>query len=491
MSEVGIDTLKRWRIRPSVMVRELFGVIPDAWQVDVLDAFPSKEKIAMVACKGPGKTTVLSWLCWNFLLCYPAPLKVLATSITSDNLSDGLWAEMAKWQAKSEILQREFEWLATEIRSRETRTKFMSARAWPRSGNAQQQADTLAGFHEDRVMAVLDESGGIPVPVLATAEAVLANTGPGKIGHIVQAGNPTQMDGCLYESAVKHRSHWHVIEITADPDSPLRTPRVSVEWAREQIQKYGADNPWVMVNVFGKFPPSGLQTLLSPDEVQTAMKRHHSEDQVAYAARILGVDVARFGDDATVVFPRQGMIAFPPHQMRNATTTNIAGYTGNKYKQWDADAIMVDGTGGYGAGVIDQLNDLKYPVTEVQFAGKPIDPKFGNKRAEMWWLMCEWVRERGALPNVPELLAELTVPMYFFRGDKIFIEDKDQVKARLGRSPDFADALGLTFAMPVERRDPHAALRQQRSASYDPLELAGGFHGSAPADYDPLTQMLR
>ena len=486
MSEASVDTLKRWRMRPSSMVRELFGVEPDAWQALVLDAFPHQPKIAMQACKGPGKTTVLAWLCWNFLAAYPAPLKILATSITSDNLKDGLWAEMAKWQAKSELLTREFEWLATEIRSRETRTKFMSARAWPRTGNAQEQANTLAGFHEDRVMAVLDESGGIPLPVLATAEAVLANTGPGKIGHIVQAGNPTQMDGCLYESAVKHRAHWHVIEITADPDSPLRTPRVSVEWAREQIAKYGRDNPWVLVNVFGKFPPSSMQTLLSPEDVREAMGRHYTQLQIDHGARILGVDVARFGDDSSVIFPRQSLTAFKPRQLRNANTEQIAGATAFEWREWGAHAAFVDGTGGYGAGVVDQLRSLNYDVHEVQFAGKPLDAKFLNKRAEMWWLMAEWVKGGGALPNIPELVAELSIPTYHFKGDKIAIEDKDQVKERLGNSPDYADALALTFAMPMVKPAGIQRSSARSAMTYDPLQQFSGFHGSQAGEYDPL-----
>jgi putative ABC transport system substrate-binding protein len=57
-----------------------------------------------------------------------------------------------------------------------------------------------------------------------------------------------------------------LVEITADPDDPRRSARVSAEWAREQIEKYGRDNPWVLVNVFGSFPPHSLDTLIGPDE---------------------------------------------------------------------------------------------------------------------------------------------------------------------------------------------------------------------------------
>src|SRR6185437_1691705 len=101
--------LGRWARHPVQFVREVFGVVPDPWQVEVLEAFPHHRRLAMKACKGPGKTTVEAWLAWNFLATR-TDSKVAATSITSDNLSDNLWAEMAKWQQRSELLQATFEW---------------------------------------------------------------------------------------------------------------------------------------------------------------------------------------------------------------------------------------------------------------------------------------------------------------------------------------------------------------------------------------------
>jgi phage terminase large subunit len=95
LAEASIDTLVRWADRPADFVRELFEVEPDAWQLDVLDAFPHRQRLAMKACKGPGKTAVLAWLIWNFLVTWPHP-KVAATAITKDNLDDNLWTELAK-----------------------------------------------------------------------------------------------------------------------------------------------------------------------------------------------------------------------------------------------------------------------------------------------------------------------------------------------------------------------------------------------------------
>jgi phage terminase large subunit len=268
----------------------------------------------MKACKGPGKTAVLAWLGWNFLATRPHP-KCAATSISGENLADNFWTEMAKWQAKNAFLKAKFTWTKTRIVANDhPETWFMSARSWPQSADATKQADTLAGLHADYILFIIDESGGIPDAVMVSAEAALSSCVE---GHIVQAGNPTMLSGPLYRACALERRLWYVIEITGDPDDAKRSPRISVEWAKAQIEKYGRDNPWVLVNVFGRFPPSSLNVLIGPDEVRAAMKRYYREFEIGKAPKILGVDVARFGDDASVIMPRQGIQMFKPAKYRN------------------------------------------------------------------------------------------------------------------------------------------------------------------------------
>lgn len=492
--QAAADKLRLWRERPDVFVREVFGVEPDAWQDDVLRAFPTSPRSAMKACKGPGKTALIAWLCWNFLLTRPHP-KMAATSITSDNLNDGLWTEMAKWRARSPLLQEEFTWTKTRIFANcAPETWWMSARTWPKGGDSNSQADTLAGLHADYLMFVIDEAGGVPDAVMAAAEAGLANAGGGggHEAHIVIAGNPTHLEGPLYRACTSERHLWHVTEITSDPDDPKRTPRVSVQWAREQIEKYGRDNPWVLVNVFGRFPPSSLNSLLGPNDVAEAMKRNPEPRDYEFAGRILGVDVAREGDDTSVIFPRQGKRAFQPTILRNVDSLQGAGQVSRKWTEWRADGCLIDNTGGFGGGWIDQLRVMNRMAIPVHFAGKPIDPRYVNKRAEMWFEMAQWVKDGGALPNIPELVAELTTPTYFFKGDKFQIEDKQQIKERLGRSPDLADALALTFAFPIEP-DMHARIGLQapvqNGLDYDPWGREASLSdlvGMAMTDHDPF-----
>lgn len=110
---------------------------------------------------------------------------------------------------------------------------------------------------------------------------------------------------------------------------------------------------------------------------------------------------------------------------------------------------MIDATGGYGAGWVDALRGLGRDPIGVQFAGKPLNNRYANKRAEMWFEMVEWIKRGGSLPDSAELLADLTAPTYTFKGDQLQLEPKDAIKARMGRSPDWGDALALTFAFPV------------------------------------------
>jgi phage terminase large subunit len=443
------ERIRQWRERPAQMVRELFGVEPDAWQEGVLEKFPHNQRQAMKACKGPGKTTVLAWLAWNFLLTRPHP-KIAATSVTEANLSDGLWTEMSKWQGKSPLLKAKFTWTKTRIFANDhPETWWMSARTWPKGGDKDKQADTLAGLHADYLLFILDEAGSIPDAVMAAAEAGLAS---GIECHLVMAGNPTRLDGPLYRACTSERTLWDVTEITSDPDDPKRTPRVSVEWAQAQIAKYGRDNPWVLVNVFGKFPPSSLNALLGPDEVRAAMHRQIGPASYDHAARILGVDVARFGDDQTVIARRQGLLALPMIGLRNQDAMQVAGRTAMEHDEWDADAIFVDSTGGYGSGVVDALRSVGRKPIGVEFSSSPLNAGYLNKRAEILWLTAEWVKNGGKLPDDAELLEELTAVTYWFKGDQIQVEAKDQIKVRLGRSPDKFDALACTFAFPVTPR---------------------------------------
>lgn len=476
-ADLAPEKARRWRDDPRVFVRELFGATPDPWQDDVLAAFPTHNRLAMVACKGPGKTCVLAWLIWNFLATRPDS-QVAVTSVTGDNLRDGLWKELAIWLAAAPFLQTLFEWRPERIVSLERpATWFASARTWPKNADHTRQARTLAGLHAKYMLFVIDESATVPQAVMTTAEAVLAS---GSGTKLLQAGNPEVLEGPLHRATTVDAALWWKTHVTGDPDDPKRAPRVDIAWARDQIRQYGADNPWVQVNVFGRFPPAAMNALLGVDDVHAAMARQLEPAVYTWSQKRIGIDVARHGDDRTVLFPRQGLRAFQPRVMRfgkdDKISNLIAGAVHASKERWGSELEFIDSTGGWGAGARDIMMTGGLTPIEVQFHGRAIDERYENRRAEMWFNLAAWVKDGGQLPKVDDLIAELTSPTYTFsRRGKFLIEPKELVKARIQRSPDLADALATTFALPEMpgQHDPRARL------------FSGRGPGRSMSDFDP------
>jgi phage terminase large subunit len=476
------EKLRQWTHEPWAFVREVLCAEPDDWQQECLEAAVRGDlkRFALKACKGPGKSTLLAWVMWWFMVTRPMP-KIVATSISADNLEDNLWAELSKWQQQSRLLRANFEWTKSRVYERNyPETWFMSARSWPKSASPEQMADTLAGIHADHVLFVLDESGGIPPAVMATAEAGLANVdkGEGREAMLWQAGNPTDVNGALYEACVRHRALWWVKEISGDPEDPKRAKRVSIDWARELISKYGREHPWVLVNVMGKFPPGGSNALISADTVSEAAQRKVGPREFEQDPKVLGVDVARFGDDETVIALRQGAVAYRMKVFRNLDLMETAGQVALSIQKHKPSAIFIDAT-GIGAGVVDRLRELKYRVTGVEFGGKALQKGYLNRRAEMWGEMAEWLKH-GAIPDDPQLMADLPGPTYRYRSDgALQLEAKEDMKKRGMPSPNRGDALALTFAMPVAHPgSAHHAANATHTRDYDPF--------GSTVDYDPF-----
>ena len=488
------ERLKNWRLNPVQFVVDNFGIEPDAWQVDVLKTLGGEynncRRVVMKACTGPGKSALEAWVGWHRLSCFAdrgEHPQGAALSITRDNLKDGLWKELAKWQGRSEFLKHQFEYTKERIYCRDhSETWFLSARSFSKDADAEAIGRALSGLHGQFPFILLDESGDMPLQIGRTAEQIF--TGSPKDALVLQGGNPTSTSGLLYHSCVNQRAKWNVTTVTADPDDPKRTPRVSKEFAQEQIdsEPEGRSNPWIMATILGLFPPGGFNSLLGIEDVEAAMKRFYRIDQYDFAPKIIGGDAARFGDDPWVLFPRQGLVAFKPKSFRNQDTLFMAGTFAQAEEKWNADGIIIDGTGGYGSGVIDILRNLKRNVFDCQFAGKAFNPKYANKRAEIWYEMAEWVKGGGALPYVPELVTELTAPTYSYQGDKILIEPKDQVKSRIGRSPNYADALAVTFAFPIAAKQ--TVTGKQTHGEYDPIarEREARQMNQQRGDFDPF-----
>jgi hypothetical protein len=494
--------IAEWRANPVQYVVDNFQVSPDAWQIDVLrsvaqsphfglvDNERRRLRLAMKACTGPGKSAVLSWIGWHRLSCFGGigeHPKGAALSVTKDNLKDNLWTEFAKWQSRSEFLKSAFTWTKEQIYANDhPETWFLSARSFAKDADADAIGRALSGLHSRFPFVLLDETGDMPVAVGRAAEQIF--TGDPEDALIAQAGNPTSVNGLLYHSCSTARNAWNIVTITADPDDPNRTPRVDIALAREQIETYGRDNPWVMATILGLFPPAGFNNLVSIDDMEQAMARFYKEEQYLHAPLILGVDVARQGDDSSVIAPRQGLVCFPPKVFRNVKSHVLAGYVAAEEDTLRADGVIIDGTGGWGAGVLDagtQMNRDHW--LDCQYAGKAFNPKYANKRAENSFLFAEWIKNKGALPNIPQLIREATAITYTFQGDRLILEPKEIIKKRLGHSTDYWDSYSNTFAFPIERKIKGEIpdWQQQILKEHDPYANRGRTHNSSVPEYDP------
>lgn len=492
MSDAGPEKLARWRAYPETMVREEFGAEPDRWQLEALRAFasadPKTKRIAMKACAGPGKSTVEAWIGWNFLTCYGEKdhhPTGFAISITGANLRDNLWKELAVWRGRSSFLQRAFEQTGERIFMRShPATWWLAARSFPQTADAEAQGRTLSGLHGKYMLYLVDETGDMPPAVGRAAEQGLGSSLEGSFAKIVQAGNTTSHHGMLYQAANVQRHLWTVITITADPDDPQRTPRVSAEWAREQIALYGRDNPWVMAFILGLFPPTSINALLGVDDVERAIGRGVKASDYEHVQKRIGVDVARFGDDRTVQFPRQGLRAFNPKILRHQTGPQIAAAVATSKARWGSELELIDDTGGWGASAIDAAALAGIALLPINVSGKATDPRYFNLRSEINFLAAEWVKKGGALPQgFPELVREACAVTYYFDNGKLRVTEKAQIKVTLGQSPDVWDAFCLTFAIP----DMPASLASLPGGVGAQLLAAGAHQNQLATEWDPFS----
>lgn len=233
------------------------------------------------------------------------------------------------------------------------------------------------------------------------------------------------------------------------------------------------------------FDEPDISQFISGEDVIQALGR----EALADGPKVLGVDVARFGDDRTVIVFRHGDVLEHVSTFKGLDTMQTVGRVVTAITEYGPEAVFVD-VGGLGAGVVDRLRQLRFNVVEVNAGSKAQDDaKFVNLRAEMWWRMRAWVRERASLPKEQTgLVDDLTSLTYSYDAkNRVKLEKKEDLKARGLPSPDIADALALTFAYPVAQRD-GSVRRQSVATSYDPLSAIAddGRQTLAGMEWEPL-----
>ena len=498
--------IKLWQHKPAIFYRDAMDVTLDLWQEEATQLYVDNARLALLASKGPGKTSLLAMTCWHFFTCFYRP-KIACMSISEAHLKSNLWAELLMWRSKSRLLQESSNDGLTRISLKgHEGYSFIDARSYPKSADTAAMAASLAGLHSDNVGFFIDEGGSIPDAIYNTADAALSGgDGPRKRARLVTTGNPEKPTGTIhraYKESLKEDKDkdpempvWAVYRVTGDPLDPKRAPRVDMKWAQSQIKLYGRDNPWVKVNVLCEYPDVSSDRLLTEEEVDAAMNRTLEEREVSRSQVRLGVDVARGGIDDSALVRRKGLKVYHIQtEPSSLTGPELAGVVTFIAKEKKVERVFIDNTGGYGGSVIDNLNmtTTAMAVTPVVYNASAQDrERFANKRAEMYVRMRDWIKSGGCLPKDDRLKEELLAPEIWFVGNKFQLEDKAQIKIKIGRSPDRADALAQTFCDVEEESDqaylqddPYSQQRPQRGHVSDPYsQSASDFRSEYNANH--------
>lgn len=449
--------IKGWRESPVRFVKEALGAEPSPQQAEALEAFAKPgARVTIASGHGTGKSTLMGWLILWGLTCFD-DVKVPTTAPTAHQLQDVLWTEVRKWGARLPSLWKN----ALEVTSEQVRYKDCTGFAVARTGR-KENPEALQGFHAENLFFLIDEASGVDDVVFQVAQGALSTPG----ARVLMAANPTRTSGYFYNSFHRDRDRWQRFTFSC-----LDSPHVAKEYVDEVRTIYGEDSDIYRVRVLGQFPRAGDLQFIGTDLVEAAQSRHLLPQEYEKAPVILGVDVARFGGDRTVIFKRRGLFAELLWQCQGMDLMATADRIAVLMDAHKADAVMID-AGGVGAGVCDRLRQMGHRPIDVQFGGASGLPNCLNKRAEMWWRMRDWLREGGAIPPDEDLRDDLTAPEYQFTTKGLVqLEKKEDMKKRGLHSPDIADALALTFAVPVSTQLDRAQRKDTADSDFD---LFGG-----------------
>ncbi len=450
---------------------------PRKWQAEILgymrDWLSNPEtqfqpcRVAVASGHDVGKSALIAMIeHWAMSTC--AGCKIVTTAGTGTQLATKTIPEASKW-FRASLGADWFDVRAQSIRAKETdspenwRLDFIT---W-----SKENTEAFAGLHNKgkRIVLIFDEASAIDDKVWEVAEGALVDEKTEIIW--LAFGNPTRNTGRFREcfGSLKHR--WKTFQIDSRTVEGTNKQQIA-QWQDD----YGEDSDFFRVRVRGEFPRAGSSQFI-PSDVVAACRKYRAEGYESLP-KIVSCDVARFGDDQTVIGWRQGRKAVILEKLRGKDTVFVAERLIHWREQESPDALVVDGD-GLGAGVIDHLRYRGFTERLFEFHGgeTPNDPaKYYNKRAEVWGELSAWLQAGAEIPDDPELETDLTGPEYFYAQGKrshgsLVLESKDDMKARGLASADLGDMLAMTFGIKIAPPKP----KSLRPTEYSPGEHTLGW----------------
>lgn len=459
----------RWRPWDWVLVcypwgeegTDLEGRMPEPWQreyfmelqrrlQEIIARHPDKKdaelelreviRTSVASGHGVGKTATVAMLIHWFVSTMP-DCEVVVTASTQTQLSTKTWRELAVWQQRA-INGWAFEWTATAYKCRDAaKTWFAAAVPW---SDANPQA--FAGTHARYVLVLFDEASGISPKIWEVIEGAFT-TG---LCIFAAFGNPSEAEGGFFDTQHRFRHRWFTMCVDAREVTFANQQQIA-EW----IEDHGEDSDFVRVRVRGVFPKQSQLSYISAELVFQAQKRNIEWKFIPITMPLLmGVDVARGGQDSNVILLRRGRKVHKKISSFQARDIlQIAAWISREIREQNPSHVFVDET-GVGAGVVDQLIHLGHRnIIGVMTGGTRTMTEreklvHANLRSLIWERTRSWL-ETGDIPeDCKQLASDLSTPGFTFhkRTQRQVIESKEDIKARGFPSPDFADALTLTFA---------------------------------------------
>lgn len=446
------ELLKRCQRDPAYFVSKVLGHTLWPGQVDIMTAVRDHPRVAVRSCHGAGKTFTAADIVLWFLLTHPSSI-VATTAPSFRQVSKILWQGIARAHLRSRLP------LGGEL----LQTEYKIAPGWFAFGFSTTSSDAFQGLHAADILVVLDEASGIPPEIWVGAEGVLSS----HRARLLTIGNPTDPLG---QFAKEHtmpgtrtikisafdtpnfttfgitlddirNSIWEAKILGELPYPALTTPA----WVADKFKRWGEDSPLWRARVLGDFPDISDDTLIPLHWIERAQNNIMTPG----ADHELAVDVARYGDDESVIYERRGSRARVHSFYRQLDTMELTGRIVKALRETGASRVKVDVI-GIGAGVVDRLKELKLPVRAINFAEKATDAdKFANTRAECFWQL----RQRFEVSDIDidatddDLTSQLANIKYFINSRGcVQIESKDDMKRRGLSSPDRADALAMAMS---------------------------------------------
>lgn len=411
--------------------------------VEVAEAVRDHDYVAVKAGRSLSKSYVFGRIALWFLYTH-YPSTVITTAPSNIQVEDILWREIRNAHANARI----------PLGGKALKTQLNLAEKWFATGFATkpdtvtQQVTRLQGFHNEHVLILLDEAGGIDPLIWEAIDGLMSSESTVKLAVI---GNPTTARGNFVDCFKD--SKFTKITISAFDSPNYKQGREVIpglagkKYVDMITAKYGVDSNQYKSMITGEIPDEDVDSLIPISWIERAEKAK-IDYNFKFVKRFVTWDVADGGDDLHVIKAWENTTEIDSVEIRGKKVEEVEPYVWRLLRTIGGNAIIVDND-GIGRVATQLLQGSKDGRTEIiPFTGSDRDSvsdpsTFLNRRHEAHWRLRELFEQRRiSISQIPEQREELAaIKLVTHRKGYIAVEPKVDLKERLGRSPDRADAI--------------------------------------------------